>query len=198
MATNFPTSLDSLTNPTSSSALNLPSHSSQHADANDAIEALQAKVGIDSSADTTSLDYKINNLGGYDAVSFTPTISTYGSPSLGNGSISGKYVKVGDLLTVHVVVNIGSTTTDEYGNPQITLPDSMSWAQACTGVGVYSDYFGSSYKMSVFGSSTYIYSTKLVASTTNLTRGSQLQGSGEPVTPSTNDVVYLSITGIVS
>ncbi len=62
MATNFPSSLDSLTNPTSGSALNSPSHSGQHADANDAIEALQAKVGVNGSAVTTSLDYKVANL----------------------------------------------------------------------------------------------------------------------------------------
>lgn len=62
MATSFPTSLDSLTNPTSGSSLNSPSHSGQHADANDAIEALQAKVGVNGSAVTTSLDYKIANL----------------------------------------------------------------------------------------------------------------------------------------
>ena len=59
MATNFPASLDSLTNPTSSDSLNSPSHSAQHANSNDAIEALQAKVGVDSSAVTTSLDYKV-------------------------------------------------------------------------------------------------------------------------------------------
>ena len=59
MATNFPSSLDTLTNPTSGDSLNSPSHSGQHADANDAIEALQAKVGVDSSAVTTSLDYKL-------------------------------------------------------------------------------------------------------------------------------------------
>ena len=58
MATNFPTSLDSLTNPTTSDTLATVSHSGQHADANDAIEALQAKVGVDGSAVTTSLDYK--------------------------------------------------------------------------------------------------------------------------------------------
>ena len=62
MATNFPTSLDSLTNPTSSDSLNSPSHSGQHANANDAIEALQVKVGIDSSADTSSLEYRIAQL----------------------------------------------------------------------------------------------------------------------------------------
>jgi len=59
MATSFPASLDTLTNPTSGDSLNSPSHSGQHADANDAIEALQAKVGVDGSSVTTSLDYKI-------------------------------------------------------------------------------------------------------------------------------------------
>ena len=62
MATNFPASLDSLTNPTSSDSLNSPSHSAQHANSNDAIEALQAKVGVDGSADTNSLDFKVNNI----------------------------------------------------------------------------------------------------------------------------------------
>ena len=62
MATNFPASLDSLTNPSSSDSLNSPSHSAQHANSNDAIEALQAKVGVDSSAVTSSLDYKVAQL----------------------------------------------------------------------------------------------------------------------------------------
>ena len=62
MATNFPTSLDTLTNPTATDTLDSPPHDEQHADANDAIEALPAKVGINSSADTNSLDYKVNNI----------------------------------------------------------------------------------------------------------------------------------------
>jgi len=62
MSTNFPGSLDSLTNPTSTDTLANPSHSSQHANANDAIEALQAKVGVDSSAVSSSLDYKVTQL----------------------------------------------------------------------------------------------------------------------------------------
>jgi hypothetical protein len=64
MATNFPASLDALTNPVSGDSLSSPSHSGQHANANDAIEALQAKVGVDSSAVTTSIDYKLRNLSG--------------------------------------------------------------------------------------------------------------------------------------
>jgi len=46
MATNYPTSLDTLTNPVSNDSLNSPSHSAQHANANDAIEAIEAKLGV--------------------------------------------------------------------------------------------------------------------------------------------------------
>jgi len=62
MATNFPTSLDSLTNPTASDSMETVSHSSQHTNANDAIEALQAKVGINGSSDVDSLDYKVTQI----------------------------------------------------------------------------------------------------------------------------------------
>jgi len=63
MATNFPTSLDSLTNPAAGDSLSSPSHSAQHSNVNDAVEALQAKVGVDGSAVTSSLDYKVANQG---------------------------------------------------------------------------------------------------------------------------------------
>jgi hypothetical protein len=64
MATNYPTALDNFTNPASTDLMNSVTvpHNEQHANANDAIEALQAKVGINSSADTNSLDYKVNNI----------------------------------------------------------------------------------------------------------------------------------------
>jgi len=62
MSTNYPTSLDALTNPLATDSLASPSHSAQHANANDAIEALQAKVGVDSSSVTTSLDYRVGVL----------------------------------------------------------------------------------------------------------------------------------------
>jgi hypothetical protein len=63
MATNFPTSLDSLTNPAAGDSLSSPSHAAQHSNVNDAVEALQAKVGVDGSAVTGSLDYKVANQG---------------------------------------------------------------------------------------------------------------------------------------
>lgn len=65
MATNFPTSLDSFTDPVAGDNLNSPDHAGQHTDKNDAIEAIEAKVGIDNSAVTSSLDYKISRLPTY-------------------------------------------------------------------------------------------------------------------------------------
>lgn len=61
MSTNFPSNLDALTNPTSTDKVATVDHAAQHANANDAIEALQAKVGVDSSAVTSSLDYIVKN-----------------------------------------------------------------------------------------------------------------------------------------
>lgn len=60
MSTNFPTALDALTNPAATDVLT--GHAAQHSNANDAIEALQAKVGVNSSAVATSLDYKVSAL----------------------------------------------------------------------------------------------------------------------------------------
>lgn len=62
MATNFPENLDSLVNPQPTDSVAAVSHSAQHANANDAIEALQAKVGVNNSAVTTSLDYRVKSL----------------------------------------------------------------------------------------------------------------------------------------
>lgn len=63
----YPVNLDALTNPTSTTKENVVSHAEQHANANDAIEALEAKVGVDNSAVTTSIDYKLKNTtGGHD------------------------------------------------------------------------------------------------------------------------------------
>ena len=60
MATNFPNSFDTLSNP--ESADSLQGHAQQHTNANDAIEALQSKVGVNNSADSTSLDYRVVQL----------------------------------------------------------------------------------------------------------------------------------------
>ncbi len=89
MATNFPVSLDSLSNPTATDKQNNPDHATQHANANDAIEALQIKVGIDSSAVTTSHDYKLSTITGSDKVQPQSTAVTLtGAQTLTNKKIT--------------------------------------------------------------------------------------------------------------
>lgn len=88
MATSFPGSLDALTNPLSTDTLNSPSHSGQHANANDAIEALQAKVGVDGSTVTTSLDYKIAQAATLNGIQ-TLTNKTLTAPAVNNALLSG-------------------------------------------------------------------------------------------------------------
>jgi hypothetical protein len=63
MSTNFPTSLDNLdtTRGTTGQSLSNPNHIVHHTNEDDAIEALQSKVGVNNSAVTTSLDYKLTN-----------------------------------------------------------------------------------------------------------------------------------------
>lgn len=91
MATNYPTSLDSFTNPTSGDTLSSVPHATQHANANDAIAALEAKVGINSSAVTTSHDYKLSGITGTDKAmsktgTETATNKTFTAPIINVGS----------------------------------------------------------------------------------------------------------------
>lgn len=64
MATNFPNSLDSLSNPVATDKQNSPAHASQHVNINDAVEAMQVKIGIVSSVDTNSQEYRIVHMDG--------------------------------------------------------------------------------------------------------------------------------------
>jgi hypothetical protein len=62
MATNYPEEIDILLNPNSSDPLSAPSHSQQHANANDAIVAIQEFVGVSDSEDEGSLSYKVKEI----------------------------------------------------------------------------------------------------------------------------------------
>jgi predicted small metal-binding protein len=62
MAILFPTTLDQLLNPTGVDSVQLVPHAAQHSNANDAIEALETKVGVNNSTDVASLDYKVRDL----------------------------------------------------------------------------------------------------------------------------------------
>lgn len=121
MAINFPSSLDSLTNPTTSSPLNSPSHAGQHSDANDAIEALQAKVGADSSAVTSSHDYKIAQLesgkvdkSSYDAHSilYATTDNTPAALTVGEQTVVGRATG-GNISALSIDSDLSSVSAND-------------------------------------------------------------------------------------
>ena len=60
--TNYPASLDTFQNPTAATTMDAAGleHDVQHANLNDAVAALQAKVGVTGSADPASLDFRMS------------------------------------------------------------------------------------------------------------------------------------------
>jgi hypothetical protein len=94
-------------------------HATQHADLNDAVEALEAKVGVDGSAVTSSLDYKVAQQG---LTLITPS-------SVTGGTLSGATVSIGTGVTSVRVDGVFSAVFDNY---KVIIADP----DASTGSGV--------------------------------------------------------------
>ena len=99
MASTYPTSLDAFTNPTSSDLLTSPSHSQQHSDINDAMEAVQTKLAIGNTV-----------IGTYTA--YTPTTSGL---IVGDGTFNTKYCRVNNFVHWYGLFTFGSTSSTAYG-----------------------------------------------------------------------------------
>ena len=102
MSINFPTTLDTFANPVGTDLLENANaaldHDRQHSDANDAIEALEAKVGINGSAVTSSHDYKLSSIpDGERAI------------STGNGTPQ----TITDVTLVNPIITLGSDATGD-------------------------------------------------------------------------------------
>jgi hypothetical protein len=110
---NFPGSLDTLTNPIAGDTLDSPSHSGQHATANDILEAVEAKVGTGASTPTAGTVLTGTGVGtsGWQA----PSVDVLQDP--GNVYEEGLAVEVGYRiaetvdgdLRVYVVTTAGTT-----------------------------------------------------------------------------------------
>lgn len=110
---NFPTSLDTLSNPTGSDLTEnsnpLLDHDYQHSTANDILEALEAKVGVNSSAVTTSFDYKLG-----EVTSTDKAVGKSATQTLTNKTIDAS----NNTLTGVVSAN----STDTLTNKTLTAP----------------------------------------------------------------------------
>ena len=120
----FPTSLDTLTNPATTDNLNNPSHAAQHGTANDILEALEAKVGIDSSAVTTSLDYKLSGVTGTDKA-----VSKTGTETLTNKTVNGVVLDATGAATSYLD-KTGSYSTPTGATGALTLIRANSGTNA--------------------------------------------------------------------
>jgi hypothetical protein len=113
----FPTSLDSLTDPAATDKRNNPSLAEGQTLQNNAIEAVEAKVGIDSSAVTTSHDYKLSGVTGTDkAVSKTGTETltnkTLTSPAITSPTITTSIIVTSlDLNSSELILDADGDTT---------------------------------------------------------------------------------------
>lgn len=110
MATTYPTTKQSIPNPSSTDLMENATpeldHDYQHSTVNDTIEALQDKVGIDGSAVTTSHDYKLGEVTGSDkAVGKTAT------QTLTNKTLTSPQVNFGSDARGDMIYRNGSGTT---------------------------------------------------------------------------------------
>jgi len=130
MATNFPSSLDSFTNPTAVDTLDSPPHDTQHADANDAIEALEAKVGVNGSAVTTSHEYRINSIEELNTNEQTGTTYTLALTD------DGKVVEMNNASANTLTVPPNSSVAFPVGSQILVLQTGAGQTTLAAGAGV--------------------------------------------------------------
>lgn len=140
MATSFPTAIDSFVNPTATDTLDSVTvpHASQHTNENDALLALQTKVGINGSTDPNSLDYKVAHSGG----GVLDAGMLLGATSLGLNYLCPYAVTSGNLSTA-TLTNGRTFWIPFYVNENITVSTlniKVSTAQVggSAKVGIYS------------------------------------------------------------
>jgi hypothetical protein len=175
MATNFPTSVDVLTNPVSNDSLNSPSHSAQHANANDAIEAIESFVlGQTGNAWTP----------------YTPLLG--GGWANGNGTWTANYTQIGKTVHVAGFFVLGSTTTK--GTVMtISYPVIAKTAGQQTNGNVYAILGSTTFPLVMLNSSTG--NCQIGTSVANATYTTfNVVTATTPATWATNDVIYFGLT----
>jgi hypothetical protein len=198
VASNFPTSLDNFTNPSSGNTLDSPSHSLQHSDINDAVEAIEAKLGIGASPAGSATSGQVLTAGtagtstwstpAVDTTAWTSWTPTFTNWAIGNGTIDAKYKQIGKTVFFRIKFTLGSTTTKS-AQIELSLPVT---ANAFYGYQLHA--INTSY--GDFGTDDYFYTSPI--STTAVLGGYLLYGTGAnqrgisptaPFTWATNDTM---------
>jgi hypothetical protein len=170
MATNFPTSVDVLTNPVSNDSLNSPSHSAQHTNANDAIEAIE-----------TVLVPAVNAW-----TSFTPTLSQGVSTNISKTVTYAKYAQLGKVVFCNIRLSITGTGTAGSGI-LVSLPLASATGNIIIGAGGYFDASVNNYTGWAFCSGT------LNVGLVTHTNGDNLVGVNPNFAVASGDIVNLHL-----
>lgn len=99
MATSFPTGLDVLTNPTSADSLASPDHAAQHANVNDAVEAIEAAIGTTAAPVLAKLASPTFT-GTVTAPTFSGALTGNASTVTTNANLTGDVTSVGNATTL--------------------------------------------------------------------------------------------------
>lgn len=137
MATNFPTSLDALTNPTGASALTSPDHAGQHTDANDAIEAIEVQIGTTASPVLARL--------ASPSFTGTPTLPTGTIATTQTAADSSTKVATTAFVTTadNLKANLASPTfTGTVTTPALTVTNATTSGTFAQGTDYLSPYQG--------------------------------------------------------
>ena len=119
MASTYPTTIDAFTNPIAGDLLTSPSHATQHANINDAVEALEAKVAIGNTVLGTYTDHST-------AMTFP------GGVTVGNGTKTAYYCRVNNFVHFYGKFTLGSTSAIT-GAVQLGLPINCDAFMVATG-----------------------------------------------------------------
>ena len=182
MASTYPTTLDSFTNPIAANPLTAPSHAQQHADINDAMEAVQTKLAIGNTV-----------IGTY--ISYTPSIFDI---TIGNGTIETKYCRVNDFVHWYGKITFGSTTTFTGGNASFALPLTADVPATNVSTAMGTCYFYDTSTGAFYSGHPTLANSTLVYGGINTANGTYPQWGGwsstAPFTWATGDYYTFNIT----
>lgn len=157
MSSNFPNGLDNFTNPSASNQLTGPGpggHAQQHSDINDAVEAIQIRVGVTGSLTASTIDYELHNVEhghDHDGINSRPVkLGTSGSCDFTVGLFSdfNNFTEVGEAVCklnfilkalapepAPTLDNLGSNNTGVAGNLSFGTSQIISGYTNVTGTG---------------------------------------------------------------
>ncbi len=125
--------------------------------------------------------------------SYTPTVGVW---TLGNGSVEGRYVKIGDLVNVFGQVVFGSTSVFTAAQPTITLPFTAK-ASGDIAPLVSIMYYDASANLRYYGpgitGAGILYPITAITTGTYLTNGNNV-GNTVPFTWAVDDFIQFNFT----